>query len=125
MINEVRQPQQQSAAGKEIVNIKEMGVPSIPVAPENGIHCLTIIGQIEGHMVLPPHNKTTKYEHVIPQLVAIEESKGNTRTAADTEHGRRGCGSRTGYSRDDQHYVKAHCVPCAWRRTQHWCAFGC
>ena len=75
MINEVRQPQQQPAAGKEIVNIKEMGVPSIPVAPENGIHCLTIIGQIEGHMVLPPHNKTTKYEHVIPQLVAIEESK--------------------------------------------------
>lgn len=37
------------------------------------IHCLTIIGQIEGHYVLPPQNKTTKYEHVIPQLVAIEE----------------------------------------------------
>ena len=39
------------------------------------IHCLTIIGQIEGHIILPSHNKTTKYEHVIPQLVAIEESK--------------------------------------------------
>lgn len=39
------------------------------------IHCLTIIGQIEGHYILPPQNKTTKYEHVIPQLVAIEESK--------------------------------------------------
>lgn len=38
------------------------------------IHCLTIIGQIEGHYILPPQNKTTKYEHVIPQLVAIEES---------------------------------------------------
>lgn len=37
------------------------------------VHCLTIIGQIEGHNVLPPQNKTTKYEHVIPQLVAIEE----------------------------------------------------
>ncbi len=37
------------------------------------IHCLTIIGQIEGHFVLPSQNKTTKYEHVIPQLVAIEE----------------------------------------------------
>lgn len=37
------------------------------------IHCLTIIGQIEGHSVLPEQNKTTKYEHVIPQLVAIEE----------------------------------------------------
>ena len=40
---------------------------------EHTIHCLTIIGQIEGHYILPPQNKTTKYEHVIPQLVAIEE----------------------------------------------------
>ena len=38
------------------------------------IHCLTIIGQVEGHFILPPQNKTTKYEHVIPQLAAIEES---------------------------------------------------
>lgn len=37
------------------------------------IHCLTIIGQVEGHYILPPQNKTTKYEHVIPQLVAIEQ----------------------------------------------------
>jgi ATP-dependent protease ClpP protease subunit len=37
------------------------------------IHCLTIVGQIEGHYILPPQNKTTKYEHVIPQLVAIQE----------------------------------------------------
>ena len=38
------------------------------------IHCLTVIGQIEGHYILPSQNKTTKYEHVIPQLVAIEET---------------------------------------------------
>lgn len=37
------------------------------------IHCLTIIGQIEGHYTLPSQNKTTKYEHVIPQIVAVEE----------------------------------------------------
>lgn len=37
------------------------------------IHCLTVIGQIEGHGVLPSDTKTTKYEHVIPQLVAVEE----------------------------------------------------
>ena len=37
------------------------------------IHCLTIVGQVEGHYILPPQNKTTKYEHVIPQLVAIQE----------------------------------------------------
>ena len=38
------------------------------------LHCLTIIGQIEGHYVLPAQTKATKYEHVIPQLVAVEES---------------------------------------------------
>ena len=37
------------------------------------IHCLTIVGQVEGHYILPSQNKTTKYEHVIPQLVAIEQ----------------------------------------------------
>lgn len=37
------------------------------------IYCLTIIGQIEGHTYLPSENKTTKYEHIIPELVAIEE----------------------------------------------------
>ncbi|MDD2361652.1 MAG: ATP-dependent Clp protease proteolytic subunit [Oscillospiraceae bacterium] len=47
------------------------------VTTDNGqhiIHSLTIIGQIEGHYILPSNNKTTKYEHLIPQLVAIEES---------------------------------------------------
>ncbi|MBQ9965236.1 MAG: ATP-dependent Clp protease proteolytic subunit [Clostridia bacterium] len=39
------------------------------------IHCLTIIGEIEGHNVLSEQSKTTKYEHVIPQLVSIEESR--------------------------------------------------
>lgn len=38
------------------------------------IHCITIIGQIEGHYLLPSNSKTTKYEHIIPQLVAVEES---------------------------------------------------
>ena len=38
------------------------------------IHCLTIIGQIEGHYILPAQNKTTKYEHVIPQLLAVEQA---------------------------------------------------
>lgn len=42
--------------------------------PRGNIHCLNIIGQIEGHMILPPQNKTTKYEHVLPQLVAVEEN---------------------------------------------------
>ncbi len=48
------------------------------VVPQNAkylIHCLTIIGQIEGHYVLPSQNKTTKYEHIIPSLVAIEQDR--------------------------------------------------
>ena len=39
------------------------------------IHCLTVIGQVEGHSEAPQGQKTTKYEHVIPQLVAIEEDQ--------------------------------------------------
>lgn len=41
---------------------------------EGDIHCLAIIGQIEGHMVQPSDIKTTKYEHVLPLLAAVEES---------------------------------------------------
>jgi ATP-dependent protease ClpP protease subunit len=53
--------------------MKEVGSTPVPEIKSN-IHCLTIIGQIEGHLVLPPQNKTTKYEHMIPQLVALEQA---------------------------------------------------
>lgn len=54
--------------------VTELG--TLPVKYEQSdIHVITVIGQIEGHMILPPQNKTTKYEHIIPQLIAIEESK--------------------------------------------------
>ena len=39
----------------------------------HAIHCLTVVGQVEGHVDAPQGQKTTKYEHVIPQLVAVEE----------------------------------------------------
>lgn len=39
------------------------------------IHCITIVGQIEGHQVLQDDTKTTKYEHVLPQLAAVEEAE--------------------------------------------------
>lgn len=53
-------------------NIKEMGQMPTPVDnTENPIHCITIIGQVEGHVSMPPQNKTTKYEHLIPQLVGL------------------------------------------------------
>ncbi|OPX84668.1 MAG: Translocation-enhancing protein TepA [Pelotomaculum sp. PtaB.Bin104] len=54
-------------------SVKEMGSTPLPEVKSN-IHCLTIVGQIEGHLVLPPQNKTTKYEHMIPQLVALEQA---------------------------------------------------
>lgn len=59
---------------KEVENIKELGTPDIP-KPDERIQILPIIGQIEGHMALPPQTKTTRYEHVIPQLVSIETDK--------------------------------------------------
>ncbi|MCR4425289.1 MAG: ATP-dependent Clp protease proteolytic subunit [Firmicutes bacterium] len=56
--------------------LKEYGEAKTPATPESNIHVLTIVGQIEGHTVLPPQNKTTKYEHIMPQLVAIEQNPG-------------------------------------------------
>ncbi|WP_003541274.1 ClpP family protease [Desulfotomaculum nigrificans] len=55
-------------------NIKELGTPAVPEVKSN-IHCVTIVGQIEGHIMLPSQNKTTKYEHIIPQLVGIEQAE--------------------------------------------------
>ncbi len=52
--------------------IKELGIPG-EQGFRSDIHYITIIGSIEGHTVLPADNKTTKYEHLIPQLIAVEE----------------------------------------------------
>lgn len=64
--------EKEELSDKQLEQIVQTG--SITTAGKNVIHCLTIIGQVEGHFILPSQNKTTKYEHVIPQLVAIEES---------------------------------------------------
>ena len=53
--------------------ITDMGSVTVS-SNDHTIHCLTIVGQIEGHQILPSDVKTTKYEHVMPQLAAIEES---------------------------------------------------
>jgi len=54
--------------------IEDMG--SVTTRNEKGvIHCITIVGQIEGHQILPENSKSTKYEHVMPQIAAIEESE--------------------------------------------------
>lgn len=54
-------------------NIESMGTVRTG-QPAGGIHCLTIIGQIEGHQNAPEDAKTTKYEHIMPLLAAVEES---------------------------------------------------
>jgi ATP-dependent protease ClpP protease subunit len=69
------EPQKKSKLKKGTVadNIQELGSTEVPTVKSN-VHVMTIIGQIEGHMVLPPNNKSSKYEHIMPQLVAIEQS---------------------------------------------------
>src|SRR5699024_2950745 len=57
-----------------VETVKEFGQTNIPEMTEAKIHVLTIIGQIEGHIQLPPQNKTTKYEHLLPMLIAIEQN---------------------------------------------------
>ena len=67
--NDPAVPQESQQSG-----ILEMG--AVTARSDKGvIHCLTIIGQVEGHQVLPDDAKTTKYEHFMPLLAAIEESE--------------------------------------------------
>ena len=63
------QEETQNTSEQQLNEIVETG--SITTKGKHLIHCLTIIGQVEGHYILPPQNKTTKYDHVIPALVAI------------------------------------------------------
>jgi len=57
-----------------VEKIQQLGQSNVPQVPDSNIHVLTIIGQVEGHVQLPPQNKTTKYEHLLPQLIAIEQN---------------------------------------------------
>ena len=54
--------------------LDELGLIKSASGFESDIQYINIIGSIEGHTVLPPENKTTKYEHLIPQLIAVEEN---------------------------------------------------
>ncbi len=57
---------------EQLDNIKELGTVEVADG-KHKIFCLNIIGEIEGHNILPENSKSTKYEHVIPQLVAVEQ----------------------------------------------------
>jgi ATP-dependent protease ClpP protease subunit len=74
-----------SDENKNMDDNTESSLNDAELARENGesvsrnskhlIHCLSVVGQIEGHYVLAEQNKTTKYEHIIPALVAIEQDR--------------------------------------------------
>lgn len=66
--------QEEKAISPVTETIQQFGQTQSP-AGESNIFCMTIIGQVEGHLILPPQNKTTKYEHIIPQLVAAEQNQ--------------------------------------------------
>lgn len=73
-----RKKDDKSEETKNNDSLKKIGQPDNDGAtiknPRGNIQFLTVIGQVEGHQVLPPQNKSTKYEHVIPQLVMAAES---------------------------------------------------
>ena len=58
---------------KDIKSIKEFGNLSVS-KPNERIQIISIIGQVEGHNILGPQTKATKYEHIIPQLIEIEQN---------------------------------------------------
>src|SRR5690625_1709399 len=72
---EGQEEQQQNHSTSSLVQkIQQFGQTNVPQATDSNIHVLSIIRQIDGHVQLPPQNKTTKYEHVLPQLIAIEQN---------------------------------------------------
>ncbi|MBU8877891.1 ATP-dependent Clp protease proteolytic subunit [Bacillus sp. FJAT-29790] len=73
--NEGQEQPKDEQSSSLIEKIQQLGQTNVPqLSQDSKIHCLTIVGQIEGHLQLPPQNKTTKYEHLIPQIVAIEQN---------------------------------------------------
>ena len=74
MSNDENREKNEEKAAVPVQPIIDMG--STVVKNSRGtVHCLTIVGQVEGHMVLPNNTKSTKYEHVLPLLAALEQSE--------------------------------------------------
>lgn len=74
MKDEEKSENSSNETGQDEELIREFG-QSVSQNAKHLIHCLTVIGQVEGHYVLAEQNKTTKYEHIIPALVAIEQDR--------------------------------------------------
>lgn len=72
--NSEKEDENKSKVQDRIDDVKEFGNTNL-ANPNKRIQVLSIIGQIEGHSVLPPQTKATKYEHIIPQLIDIEQNE--------------------------------------------------
>lgn len=63
----------QNNGDEDIENVKTFGTPNLPTTPQD-IQFISIIGEVEGHLISPPQKKATKYEHIMPLLVAAEQN---------------------------------------------------
>ncbi len=68
-------PEETEAGAAAIDSMRAVGALLIAPPPHDGVQCLTIIGEIEGHTLLPSSSKSTKYEHLIPLLASIEQNQ--------------------------------------------------
>ncbi|MDE5884146.1 MAG: ATP-dependent Clp protease proteolytic subunit [Oscillospiraceae bacterium] len=76
--NPDQDPAEEHSGTEQQLDESELIQDNGSIRPQNAkhlIHCLTVIGQVEGHYELSSQNKTTKYEHIIPALVAIEQDR--------------------------------------------------
>lgn len=71
--NPAEQPRENAEADDKPAELPDEAGSIITCHKDKIIHCLTVIGQVEGHYLLPRDSKTTKYEHIIPLLVSVEE----------------------------------------------------
>jgi len=71
--NPAELPHESSEPDAKPADVTEEAGSIITCHKDKIIHCLTVIGQVEGHYLLPRDSKTTKYEHIIPLLVSVEE----------------------------------------------------
>ncbi|SCG83393.1 peptidase S14, ClpP [Proteiniborus sp. DW1] len=70
---EENNPEQNTDNNEDLEKVKTFGTPNLPTTPQD-IQFISIIGEVEGHIVSPPQKKATKYEHIMPLLVAAEQN---------------------------------------------------
>lgn len=70
---EENNPEQNTDNNEDLKKVKTFGTPNLPTTPQD-IQFISIIGEVEGHIVSPPQKKATKYEHIMPLLVAAEQN---------------------------------------------------